>query len=187
MTGFDRRTVLKAGLAATGGLALGLGSGAFSPASAAPRIDRTLAKGLGVPWGMAFLPSGNALVGERDTGDLHVVKRGGGRHRVGHLDAFSQVSSAGESGLLGLALHPGFSTNRWVYAYLSTSHDNRIVRRDVCEPSRSRAYRTASEGPQVSDHVADGARRRVRRHRNESAVRDQGVLQSVEWDRAHRA
>jgi glucose/arabinose dehydrogenase len=128
MTGFDRRTVLKAGLAATGGLALGLGSGAFSPASAAPRIDRTLAKGLGVPWGMAFLPSGNALVGERDTGDLHVVKRGGGRHRVGHLDAFSQVSSAGESGLLGLALHPGFSTNRWVYAYLSTSHDNRIVR-----------------------------------------------------------
>jgi glucose/arabinose dehydrogenase len=128
MTGVDRRTLLKAGLAAGGGLALGLGSGVASPASAAPRIDRTLAKGLGVPWGMAFLPTGNALVGERDSGDLHVVERGGGRRRVGHLDAFSQVSSAGESGLLGLALHPGFRTNRWVYAYLSTSHDNRIVR-----------------------------------------------------------
>jgi glucose/arabinose dehydrogenase len=130
MTALDRRTLLKAGLATTGGLALGVGAGAGAagPAAAAPRVDRTLAKGLGVPWGMAFLPSGNALVGERDSGDVHVVKRGGGRRRVGHLEAFSQVSRAGESGLLGLALHPGFATNRLVYAYLSTSSDNRIVR-----------------------------------------------------------
>jgi len=128
MTRFDRRTLLKAGLATAGGAALGAGVVGTGPAEAAPRVDRTLAKGLGVPWGIAFLPSGNALVGERDSGDVHVVERGGGRHRVGHLDAFSQVGSAGESGLLGLALHPDFASNRLVYAYLSTRSDNRIVR-----------------------------------------------------------
>ena len=128
MTSLDRRTLLKGGLATAGGAVLGLGVAGSQPALAAPRVDRTLAKDLGVPWGMAFLPSGNALVGERDSGDVHLVRRGGGRRRVGHLDAFSQVSRAGESGLLGLALHPRFASNRLVYAYLSTSHDNRIVR-----------------------------------------------------------
>jgi glucose/arabinose dehydrogenase len=127
MTGLDRRTLLKGGLAATGALALGSVTGA-GVAEAAARVDRTLARDLAVPWGMAFLPNGDALVGERDSGDVHVVARGGGRHRVGHLDVFSQLSSAGESGLLGLALHPGFASNGWVYAYLSTHSDNRVVR-----------------------------------------------------------
>jgi glucose/arabinose dehydrogenase len=127
MTGLDRRTLLKGGLAATGALALGSVAGA-GVAEAAARVDRTLARDLAVPWGMAFLPNGDALVGERDSGDVHVVARGGGRHRVGHLDVFSQLSSAGESGLLGLALHPGFASNGWVYAYLSTHSDNRVVR-----------------------------------------------------------
>ena len=103
-------------------------AGAVSPAAAAPRVGRTLASSLAVPWGMAFLPNGNALVGERDSGDVHVVRRGGGRPRVGNIDVYSQLSRAGESGLLGLALHPGFARNRLVYAYLSTSNDNRIVR-----------------------------------------------------------
>lgn len=128
MVSIDRRTLLKAGLATAGGSALAVGSGAGSPAAAAPRVGRTLASRLAVPWGMAFLPNGNALVGERDSGDVHVVRRRGGRTRVGSLDVFSQLSRSGESGLLGLALHPGFASNRWVYAYLSTSGDNRIVR-----------------------------------------------------------
>lgn len=128
MTGIDRRTLLKAGIASAGGAALAVGSGLGWPALAAPRVAGTLAGGLAVPWGMAFLPSGNALVGERDSGDVHVVRRGGGRRRVGHLSVFSQLSRSGEGGLLGLALHPDFARNRLVYAYHSTSHDNRIVR-----------------------------------------------------------
>jgi glucose/arabinose dehydrogenase len=36
--------------------------------------------------------------------------------------------NAGEGGLLGLALHPRFRDNRWVYAYLSSVSDNRVVR-----------------------------------------------------------
>lgn len=127
MGSIDRRTLLKAALATSGGLAVGLGPGAATPAAAAPRIGRTLAKNLQVPWGIAFLPSGNALVGERDSGDVHVVKRAGGRRRVGNLDVFSQAGS-GEGGLLGLALHPDFGSNRLLYAYVSTRSDNRIVR-----------------------------------------------------------
>lgn len=128
MAGIDRRTLLKAGLATSGGLAVALGSGIGAPVAAAPRVGRTLARDLAVPWGLAFLPSGNALVGERDSGDVHVVRRGGGRRRVGNIDVLSQRAAGGEGGLLGLALHPGFGSNRLVYAYLTTRDDNRIVR-----------------------------------------------------------
>lgn len=127
MAEIDRRALLRGGLAAAGSLALGAGAvGTAGPALAAPRVDRTLARDLVVPWGLAFLPSGNALVGERNSGDVHVVRRSGGRRRVGSLPSVSR--SGGEGGLLGLALHPDFAANRLVYAYLSTRDDNRIVR-----------------------------------------------------------
>jgi glucose/arabinose dehydrogenase len=128
MTGIDRRTLLKAGLAVPGGAALAVGAGLEAPASAAPRVAKTLARDLAVPWGLAFLPSGNALVGERDSGDVFVVRRKGGKRRVGHLGVHSQLSRAGEGGLLGLVVHPNFAANRLVYAYLSTRNDNRIIR-----------------------------------------------------------
>lgn len=128
MRSIDRRTLLKAGLATSGGLALSIGAGIDAPALAAPRVGRTLATRLAAPWGLAFLPNGNALVGERDSGDVHVVNRGGGRRRVGNLDVYSQLANDGEGGLLGIALHPDFVRNRWVYVYLSTRSDNRIVR-----------------------------------------------------------
>ena len=128
MASIDRRTLLKGGLAVSGGALLSLGAGSTTPAYAAPRVGRTLARNLSTPWGMAFLPSGNALVGERDSGDVFVVKRGGGKRRIGSLDVNSQKASQGEGGLLGLALHPDFRTNRLVYAYLTTDDDNRIVR-----------------------------------------------------------
>ena len=129
MVTIDRRSLLRAGLASAGGAALGAGSLATAaPAAAAPRVGRTLAGDLAVPWGLAFLPSGNALVGERDSGDVFVVRRRGGKRRVGRVPVFSQLSRAGEGGLLGLALHPDFVTNRLVYAYHSTRSDNRIVR-----------------------------------------------------------
>lgn len=83
--------------------------------------------GLAVPWGIAFLPDGSALVGERDTGRLLRVS-GGSADVVGTLEVRSRVDEGGETGLLGLALHPAFDTNRLLYAYLSTDDDNRIVR-----------------------------------------------------------
>lgn len=118
----DRRTVLAAGV--TGAL-LPLVSG--EPTAAAPRAVQTLARGLRVPWGLAFVPGGDALVGERPTGRVHLVRRTGKHHQVGQLT----VSAAGEGGLLGIAVHPRFGENRWVYFYLTRGGENRVVRRQL--------------------------------------------------------
>ncbi len=92
---------------------------------AKPRQGKVLARGLEVPWGLDFLPNGNALVAERPSGDVFVVRRKGGKRRIGTVGG---VSAVGEGGLLGLALSPTFRSDRWVYFYLSTGSDNRIVR-----------------------------------------------------------
>jgi glucose/arabinose dehydrogenase len=126
MVELDRRTLFRAGATGAGGLLVTAGSGLVVPASAAPARGRTLARNLVVPWGIAFLPSGDALVGERISARIHRVDRRGGRRRVGRVPGVRD--GAGEGGLLGLALHPRFRRNRWVYAYISTSRDNRIVR-----------------------------------------------------------
>ena len=135
-------------------------------------VDRVLAKNLSVPWGIAFLPGGDALVGERDSGNVHVVRRGGGRRQVGDLSVFSQKSSFGESGLLGIALHPGFATNRWVYAYLSTRSDNRVVR------MRLRGRPAGQAAPRARRHPDERApqRRRPRVRARRAALR-------VDWRR----
>ena len=81
-----------------------------------------------MPWGLAFLVNGDALVGERVTGRIHRVDKQGGSKRVATIP----VNDAGEGGLLGLAVAPTFGSggDRWVYYYFtSTSGDNRVERR----------------------------------------------------------
>ena len=97
------------------------------PAAPKPQVAGEVVTGLAVPWGIAFLPDGTALVGERDTGRLLRVS-GGSSDVVGTLEVRSRVDEGGETGLLGLALHPDFEANRLLYVYLSTDDDNRIVR-----------------------------------------------------------
>ncbi len=123
-----RRTFLKAGAAVTaGGLVAPVAGALTSAASAAPRVDRVLASDLQVPWGLAFLPQGGALVGERDTSRIYRVRASGGKRLVGEVPGV-RGGNPGEGGLLGLALSPAFATDRLVYAYLSTPDDDRIVR-----------------------------------------------------------
>jgi glucose/arabinose dehydrogenase len=86
----------------------------------------TVASGLQVPWGVAFLPDGSALVGERPTGRIVRIPRGGGRAAT--VMRVPGVVANGEGGLLGLAVSPRYSSDRFVYAYLTTASDNRIVR-----------------------------------------------------------
>ena len=86
---------------------------------------RTVATGLSVPWGIAFLPDGDALVAERDTG--RILRIGDGRRRVA-MRVPGVNTGAGEGGLLGLAVSPQYVRDRLVYAYFTSSSDNRIVR-----------------------------------------------------------
>jgi glucose/arabinose dehydrogenase len=97
-----------------------------APPAAAGASTATVASGLDVPWGVAFLPDGDALVGERPTGRIVRVPRGGGRVRT--VMRVPGVVADGEGGLLGLAVSPHYATDGLVYAYLTTASDNRIVR-----------------------------------------------------------
>jgi glucose/arabinose dehydrogenase len=128
-----------------------LGSGTPSAQRASvPRVNKVLAKDLQVPWGVAFLPNGDALVGERINGNVHRVRRNGGRHRIGQVSGLG--SNPGEGGLLGLAVSPTFGKDRWVYAYLSTGSDNRVVRMKYADGKLGRKHLLLAGIPTETNH-----------------------------------
>jgi glucose/arabinose dehydrogenase len=101
--------------------------------SSAPEGDQevavtVLAKGLEVPWGMAFLPNGGALVTERDTGRILQVGPDSDANglTVTEVQRLAEVQASGDGGLLGIAVSPKYSSDRTVYVYYSTTKDNRI-------------------------------------------------------------
>ena len=144
-----RRRLLIAGTAAAGILVSGCGSDtpdagpatSTSPAASSPaaapaptatpaqdpttlRIDSTIAEDLNVPWGVAFLADGTALVSERDS--MRIVQVGDGSVRsLGEVPGVVPASGAGEGGLLGIAVTPDEDA---VLAMITTADDNRIVR-----------------------------------------------------------
>jgi glucose/arabinose dehydrogenase len=107
-------------------LAAAVVAGCGGQQAAARMSVKTIASGLQVPWGVAFLPDGSALVSERPTGEIVRIPKGGGRARV--VMRVPGVSANGEGGLLGLAVSPQYASDHWVYAYLTTASDNRVVR-----------------------------------------------------------
>ena len=100
-----------------------------TPAPVRPRVVDAVATGLAAPWGIAFLPDGTALVSERDTTRVLAVDPSAPRatrvRTVGRLEA---AQPQGEAGLLGVAVSPSYDEDGLVYAYLSTTTDNRVVR-----------------------------------------------------------
>lgn len=97
------------------------------PEAPAPTVAGTVATGLTSPWGLAFLPGGDALVSERDTALIKRVRPGGDVRTVGEVPGVDTTSTS-EGGLLGIALHPGFPDQPFLYAYLTSGDDNRVVR-----------------------------------------------------------
>ena len=73
------------------------------------------------PWSVVRLESGSALISERNTGTVKELSDDGEVRVVGTVP---DVVHEGESGLLGLAV----LDEEWLYAYLTTATDNRIVR-----------------------------------------------------------
>jgi glucose/arabinose dehydrogenase len=111
-----------------------------------PRVVGTVATGLRVPWGIGFLPDGDAIVTERDT--KRVLRIHGPRHRVEEIGTFEEpvpAGSAGESGLLGVAVSPDFASDHLLYFYVTTASDNRIVTRTY-EGGRLGAERVLLDG-----------------------------------------
>jgi len=72
----------------------------------------TVARGLDHPWSLVFLPDGRMLVSER-VGRLRLARPGGALSPP--LGGLPKVATGQQAGLFGLALDPGFGTNRLVY------------------------------------------------------------------------
>jgi aldose sugar dehydrogenase len=68
--------------------------------------------GLAHPWAVAFLPGGDMLITER-AGRVRLVR--GGALVAAPVSGAPAVRAAGQGGLLDIALHPDFATNRLVY------------------------------------------------------------------------
>jgi glucose/arabinose dehydrogenase len=84
-----------------------------------------IATGLSVPWGIAILPDGSALVAERTTGRIVQLRPGSPPQEVMTI---AGVNFSGEGGLLGLAVAPTYAQDGLVYAYYTTASDNRVAR-----------------------------------------------------------
>jgi glucose/arabinose dehydrogenase len=85
----------------------------------------TVAAGLEVAWSIVFAPDGRVLFTERP-GRVRVIENG--RLRADPLAVIEDVESSGESGLMGLALHPQFAENHFVYLAYAYKGDGQRVR-----------------------------------------------------------
>ena len=121
-----------------------------APSRPAPEVVETIATGLEVPWGLAFLPERRrrrhrARHGE-GAADLRApTTRSPRSARIG--DAAPQ----GEGGLLGVAVSPAFDQDQTLYFYVSSDDDNRIVTATL-------------DGRPARRHEADPHRHPARRH-----------------------
>lgn len=102
-----------------------------SPTNPLPTLDQTdldgplveiVASDLEIPWEVAFLSDGGILVTER-TGHLLLLGEDGTRIEI------PGVEHRGEGGLLGLALHPDFYVNHYLYLYMTYAEDGELVNR----------------------------------------------------------
>ncbi len=86
---------------------------------------------LDTPWAIAFLPDRSMLITERP-GRVRLVTADG-KLQTAPVATVNSVKEIGEGGLLGITLHPDFSSNRYVYLYYTYSGNgnntmNRVVR-----------------------------------------------------------
>jgi glucose/arabinose dehydrogenase len=96
------------------------------PAKGSVKVVRTVSEDLNTPWGLAPLPEGGLLVSSRDEGTItRVDEKTGKKTELGEVPG---VAPAGEGGLMGIALSPGYASDHMIYAYFTTASDNRIVR-----------------------------------------------------------
>jgi glucose/arabinose dehydrogenase len=96
------------------------------PPANSPTLTTTtnFVTGLTNPWDMAFLPDGTMFFTERP-GPVKVRLTSG---TINTIVTPADVAPAGEAGMMGLAVDPGFASNRFIYACYTAGADNRVVR-----------------------------------------------------------
>jgi glucose/arabinose dehydrogenase len=81
-------------------------------------IVRTLVADLDHPWGMAFISADEILISERP-GTLNLISDGFTRRST--IAGLPKIAATGQGGLLDIALHPKFHSNRLVYFSFAAS------------------------------------------------------------------
>ncbi len=91
-----------------------------------PGAVTTLRDGTDVPWGLAFLPDGSALVSERERFTLYRLRPDGTRTELGRVPGAQ--STNGEGGVLGIEVSPMFAADSFVFIYHTAAGGNQVVR-----------------------------------------------------------
>ncbi|KTD23566.1 Soluble aldose sugar dehydrogenase yliI precursor [Legionella lansingensis] len=90
-----------------------------------------LAKKLDVPWGLDFLPD-NKLIFTQRAGTIHLIDLKDSSREVKPIARINDVATIGEGGLLGIAVHPQFASQPFVYVYYTYGRQdhylNKVVR-----------------------------------------------------------
>src|SRR5436190_18306269 len=94
---------------------------------------QTLLPNMAYPIAMAFDPNGRLFYTEKVSGKVRLFENG--TLRASAVITFS-VDSAGERGLLGIAIDPNFNANHYIYVYHTcgtsngcpSNYENRVVR-----------------------------------------------------------
>lgn len=82
---------------------------------------QTVATGLDVPWSIVFTSDTRILVSERK-GAIRIIENGNLKEEP--LAVFSEVVAGSEEGFMGLALHPDYQQNKYIYASLVYAQSN---------------------------------------------------------------
>ena len=82
-------------------------------------LSTVLAEGLDTPWAIAFLPDRSILLTERP-GRLRKIDSSGKLNPL-PIPGMPKVNEIGEGGLLGITLHPQFTSNNYLYLYYTYS------------------------------------------------------------------
>lgn len=99
-----------------------LGAGPHALAQDGDGLPEPWLTGVRFPSNMAWSSDGRLFFTEKETGDVRIVRDGELLPAPFlHLD----VVGGAEMGLLGIALHPGFPDEPWVYVYFSSAADQR--------------------------------------------------------------
>ncbi|WP_407356090.1 PQQ-dependent sugar dehydrogenase [Methanolobus sp. WCC5] len=93
-----------------------------------PRVS-VLADDLEIPWALDFLPDGSIIFTERP-GKVRLIDNEEGLLPL-PLATLDDVVHVGEGGLLGIAVHPEFEDNQFIYLYYTYRDGERLYNRVI--------------------------------------------------------
>ena len=118
-----RRYVSAVGVVAVGGAAGCLGEPTPPAEATGDERVESIVDGLSHPWSLTVLPDDFRLVvTERDVGRISLVDREDGSSVS--ISGVPEVDSAGQGGLLDVAVHPDFPDEPWLYLTYSAANDD---------------------------------------------------------------